>query len=241
MNQVKNNQMALAIKSACNAQCLTVHGLRSSLPRGPQDDMLRTADGKVDLTKKPIRKHAASAMASVVATAGDKTTAAKGKPENYSPEVTAELVQAYKESDKSDDTIKGLAERFGKTTRSIVAKLSRENVYEKKTYKTKSGGVPVSKEQHVLAIAAFMGVSPDKLESLEKANKTVLQLLEAALKRSAQDHANNNPEVVETEEDKASKAESLARLSEALEVEQEQIKSLKLADRETLQLIASRV
>lgn len=241
MNQVKNNQMAAAIKTACASQCLTIHAFRSSLPRGPEDNMLRTADGKVDLRKQPVRKMAASAMASVVETASDKTTAAKGKPENYSAEVTAQLVKDYTESDKSDEVIKALADRFGKTARSIVAKLSREGVYQKKEYKTKTGGVPVSKEQHVTAIAAFMGVQPDKLESLEKANKTVLQLLEAALKRSAQDHANQNPEIVETDDDKASKQASLFNIATSLEVGEDQIKSLKLVDRETLQLIASRV
>lgn len=122
--------------------------------------------------------HHADAMKSIVAEA---TVVAKGKVENYSAEVTDCLLSAY----RSGKTVEELAVAFGKTTRSIVAKLSREKVYTKKVYVTKAGVTPVSKEQHVATIAAFMGVDAGKLESLEKANKTVLTLIEDTLKKMA--------------------------------------------------------
>ncbi len=173
--QTFNKSFAGAMVAAAAAKCLTVSGFKSGLPKG-----------KVDLTKRPV-KAAASAMESVVESA---KTVAKGKAENYSAEVTAQLLADYAASAKDDAAVKSLAEKFGKAARSIVAKLSREGVYVKKEYKTKAGGIPVSKEQHVKAIAAFMGVDADKLESLEKANKGVLQLIESALKDSAQEFDN---------------------------------------------------
>lgn len=120
----------------------------------------------------------ANVMDSIV---NEAAVVAKGKVENYSTEVTVNLLAAY----ASGKTVEQLAEAFGKTTRSIVAKLSREKVYVKKTYVTKAGTLPVSKEQHVATIAALLGLDAGKLDSLEKANKGVLQILENALKPSA--------------------------------------------------------
>lgn len=93
-------------------------------------------------------------------------------------------------TDKSKSAVEKLAAEFGKTARSIVAKLSREKVYVKQEYTTKNGTAPVSKEEMVGIIAAFCGVKADKLESLEKANKGVLQLLQDVLTKTAHDHDN---------------------------------------------------
>lgn len=112
------------------------------------------------------------------------------KAENYSAEVTEKLLAAWGASDKSKTAVESLATAFGKTARSIVAKLSREKVYIKQAYVTKAGTVPVSKEELVATIAAFCGVRPDQLESLEKANKGVLQILQDVLTKTAHDHDN---------------------------------------------------
>jgi hypothetical protein len=113
------------------------------------------------------------------------------KVENYSAEVTEKLLVAWGATDKSKDAVAKLAEQFGKTARSIVAKLSREKVYVKQEYVTKAGTAPVSKEEMVAIIAAFCGVKADKLESLEKANKGVLQLLQDVLTKTAHEHDNS--------------------------------------------------
>lgn len=123
-----------------------------------------------------------SVMNAIVA---DAKTVAKGKVENYSIEVTIKLLAAWAESKQAKTDVEALAKTFGKTARSIVAKLSREKVYKKQVYVSKAGTVPVSKEQHVATIAAFMGVDVDKLESLDKANKGVLMLIEATLLKMA--------------------------------------------------------
>jgi len=124
-----------------------------------------------------------SVMDSIVA---DAATVAKGKVENYSAEVTEKLLAAWADSSKVKADVEALAVMFGKSARSIVAKLSREKVYVKATYVTKAGEKPVSKEAHVVAIATLLGIDPSKLDSLEKANKGVLQILEDALNGSAE-------------------------------------------------------
>lgn len=114
----------------------------------------------------------------VMASLTTEATKAAAKKENYSAETTTALLKAY-ESEK--DTEK-LAAMFGKTVKSIVAKLSREKVYIKPTYKTKTGEVPISKEELVSKIAVLLNKDEESLESLTKATKPVLQTIEAALR-----------------------------------------------------------
>ena len=64
---------------------------------------------------------------------------------------------------------------FGKTTRSVVAKLSREGVYKKKEYVSKTGETPVAKDTLADKIGALCGLTEPETESLTKANKTALQ------------------------------------------------------------------
>jgi hypothetical protein len=93
------------------------------------------------------------------------------KPVNYTPEQTAQLVANY----KAGASVEALATMFGKTTRSVVAKLSREGVY---TAKSKSSGVArVKKAELVDRIASLCGASPESFDSLEKANHEVLEAI----------------------------------------------------------------
>jgi hypothetical protein len=107
--------------------------------------------------------------------------AAAAKKENYSAETTAALLKAY-ETEKNTET---LAKMFGKTAKSIVAKLSREKVYVKATYKTKTGEAPVSKEAIVSRIATLLNQNEEVLESLEKATKPALLIIQNALELQA--------------------------------------------------------
>lgn len=115
------------------------------------------------------------------ATMAQATEAAKGKKENYSEETTSKLLEAWEKSTQDQDAVASLATMFGKTTKSIVAKLSREKVYKKQEYKTKTGEKPVSKEDHVANIATLLNVDLETIESLTKANKNVLALVEGGL------------------------------------------------------------
>ena len=102
---------------------------------------------------------------------------------NYTPEMVAEMVAAYA-ANPVKDTVATFAAKFGKTTKSIVAKLSREGVYRKPEPTTKSGEPVVHKDALVGMIATIMGENEEKLDGLEKAPKTVLKLIFAALAKT---------------------------------------------------------
>ena len=104
----------------------------------------------------------------------------KTKVVNYTPEMTAELVAAYS-ANPTKDTVAAFATKFGKTTKSIVAKLSREGVYVKAAPVAKDGSPVAKKDTLVEQIAEAMSVPSEKLDGLEKAPKTVLKMVLAAL------------------------------------------------------------
>lgn len=105
----------------------------------------------------------------------------KAKVVNYTPEMTATMKAAYVAA-PNKDTVAALALQFGKTTKSIVAKLSREGVYQKAVYVTKAGTPPVKKDAMVSIIAGLIGASEEALDGLEKAPKNALALVANALK-----------------------------------------------------------
>lgn len=99
----------------------------------------------------------------------------KATTQNYTEAQTLDLVTRY----KAGEAVETIAEQLGKTTRSVVAKLSREGVYQAKT-QTK-GTARVKKADLVDQLAAKCGVAPEVFESLEKANHDVLEALVARL------------------------------------------------------------
>ncbi len=102
------------------------------------------------------------------------------KTVNYTAEQTVEIVTAY----QAGETVEALAERFQKSVRSIVAKLSREGVYKKKEYTTKNGEKVVKKDAHADAIGAILKLAENDVESLTKANKSALRAIFEALANS---------------------------------------------------------
>ena len=100
---------------------------------------------------------------------------------NYTETQTASMVEAYKAA-PTRETVKALAATLGKTERSVIAKLSREGVYKKAEYATKTGEKPAKKDALVGEIAEAMHVNEDTLDGLEKAPKTVLKLILTAIK-----------------------------------------------------------
>jgi nanoRNase/pAp phosphatase (c-di-AMP/oligoRNAs hydrolase) len=99
---------------------------------------------------------------------------------NYTPEQTAQMVLDY----SNGTTVEAIAEKMGKTVRSVVAKLSREKVYIAKTYVSKTGAPVVKKDAHADAIGAILKLSENEIESLTKANKTALEKIFSALANS---------------------------------------------------------
>ena len=108
---------------------------------------------------------------------------AAAKVPNYTAEQTAELVAGYA-ADKSRATVEAFAAKFGKNVKSVIAKLSKEGVYEAKVYTTKTGEKSVKKDEHADAIGAVLSLTEAETESLTKANKTALVKIFKALANS---------------------------------------------------------
>lgn len=102
------------------------------------------------------------------------------KAVNYTPEQTAAMKADY----LAGVTVEAIAQNLGKTVRSVVAKLSREGVYKKKEYVSKTGEKPVKKDAHADAIGAILKMTEAEIESLTKANKTALVKIFTALANS---------------------------------------------------------
>lgn len=92
------------------------------------------------------------------------------KAVNYTPEQATQMVADY----QAGMAVEMIAEALGKSVRSVVAKLSREGVYRKKVYTTKTGDAVVKKDAFADFIAEALGMTEADAESLTKANKTAL-------------------------------------------------------------------
>lgn len=95
---------------------------------------------------------------------------------NYTAEMTAEIVATYT-AEPVKATIEKLAEKYGKSVRSIVAKLSAEKVYKSEAKAEMTGNKVPTKLALIEKIASDLGVDKEKLASLEKATKEALQIL----------------------------------------------------------------
>ena len=92
---------------------------------------------------------------------------------NYTEQQTKEMVAQY-EAAPTKETVVAIAEKLGKNTRSVIAKLSREGVYKAQPRTTKRGEPVVLKQELVNVIQEHFG---DEFPSLVKASKVDLQKL----------------------------------------------------------------
>jgi DNA polymerase I-like protein with 3'-5' exonuclease and polymerase domains len=97
----------------------------------------------------------------------------------YTKEITDRLVQDYQAGKSVDE----LATELEVPARSIIAKLSSLGVYQRKQYLNKRGEVPIKKSEYIERIGALLNMNLELLESLEKVNKTVLQVIERELSK----------------------------------------------------------
>ena len=70
---------------------------------------------------------------------------------------------------------------MNKSIKSVIGKLSREGVYQKTEYLTKTGEKPVTKRELVEKVSEILGVDYQALAGLEKSPKSALKLLEETL------------------------------------------------------------
>ena len=104
------------------------------------------------------------------------------KAANYTEEQTQDIIAAY--DGGNGESVESIAERHGKSVRSIVAKLSRSGVYKKKEYKTKNGEAVVKKDAHAEAIGSILKLPENDVDSLTKCNKNALRAIFEALANS---------------------------------------------------------
>lgn len=99
------------------------------------------------------------------------------KVKNYTDEMVDEIVQQYT-ANPTRETVDSLAAEFGKTPRSIIAKLSTLNLYVAQPRTTKRGEPIVKKEVFVAQIQNAIG---RELPSLGKMTKADLEAMVEAL------------------------------------------------------------
>ena len=92
---------------------------------------------------------------------------------NYTEEMVATITAEY-EANPVRSTVDSLAERFDKSPRSIIAKLSALGIYQKAERVTKRGEPVVKKEFFVNAVNERLG---RELPSVAKMTKVDLQAL----------------------------------------------------------------
>ena len=96
---------------------------------------------------------------------------------NYSEKETKEIVESYL-LDPSLDMVTSLSVKYRKTRKSIIAKLSKEGVYQRKVYTSKTGQVPITKLELVARVEDALGI---KLPGLDKTQKTTLLALQTSV------------------------------------------------------------
>ena len=99
---------------------------------------------------------------------------------NYTPEQVDLMKEQYTKT-PSRETVENLAEELDKSIKSIIGKLSREGVYKKTVYKTKTGEDPETKKEIVEEIAQLIEVE-GTIAGLEKSPKADLKLLRNTLR-----------------------------------------------------------
>ena len=98
---------------------------------------------------------------------------------NYTDTETEYMIMQYVKN-PTVETVEELAEELKKSKKSIIGKLSREGVYLRAIYKSKSGQEPITKVEMVSNIADNLGIEVEDLSGLEKSPKAALKTLELA-------------------------------------------------------------
>ena len=95
---------------------------------------------------------------------------------NYTEEQVAVMIEKYS-NNPTRETVEFLAQEMDKSIKSIIGKLSREGVYKKTEYVTKTGEKPITKVVIVENLEEKLGLPNQTLAGLEKSPKTVLRRL----------------------------------------------------------------
>ena len=99
---------------------------------------------------------------------------------NYTESETSYMVELYKETPTAE-TVDILVEQLKRSKKSIIGKLSREGVYRREVYVSKTGEKPITKIEIVSNIADALSCEVGDLAGLEKSPKEVLRRLSKAV------------------------------------------------------------
>ena len=100
---------------------------------------------------------------------------------NYNAKQVSFMIEEYT-AKPNRETVDRLSDELNKSIKSIIGKLSREGVYQKAIYKTKTGEVPITKAEIILDIAEILDANGERLKGLEKAPKQELKYLYSIVK-----------------------------------------------------------
>ena len=103
-----------------------------------------------------------------------------GNVSNYTESETTYMVQLYQEN-PCMETVELLVEQLKRGKKSIIGKLSREGVYRREVYVSKTGEKPITKVEIVSNIADALDLEVALLAGLEKSPKEVLRRLSKAV------------------------------------------------------------
>ena len=95
---------------------------------------------------------------------------------NYTEEQVQYMVDQYT-AEPNRNTVDKLAEKLNKSIKSIIGKLSREGVYQKAIYRTKTGELPMTNGEIIVKVAYLLNADYDRLAGLEKSPKQDLKYL----------------------------------------------------------------
>ena len=95
---------------------------------------------------------------------------------NYTDDQVQYMVDKYT-ANPNRKTVDKLAEKLNKSIKSIIGKLSREGVYQKAIYKTKTGEIPMTKGEIIVQVAELLDANYNRLAGLEKSPKQDLKYL----------------------------------------------------------------
>ena len=98
----------------------------------------------------------------------------------YTDKETEYMLEVYT-SNPSKETVEDLAEKLQRSKKSIIGKLSREGVYRREVYVSKTGEKPITKVEIVSNIAESLGLESSTLAGLDKSPKAALRNLEKAV------------------------------------------------------------
>lgn len=96
-------------------------------------------------------------------------------------EKTTEMMKTRYLENPTRETVNEIAEELGKSVKSVIGKLSREGIYRREVYTSKTGEQPITKLEIVAEIAAGLGIDQDDLVGLDKAPKPVLKRIKDAV------------------------------------------------------------